>query len=172
MLRYFLILPSGEPLAPHVMRIVVVIIACVLFLLTGFACKSIGETRKYYEWINGYIPGYLITVAVCSVYTFFRYSFSVQNLLHAITPFLFVILAYPLIYIFICDDKVLLKINKDDFFKRFDEIEDCIDNAIRSMNYSKINVFYNIEKRREADEKNNLCFAFFADDYFNYRLRC
>lgn len=107
MLRYFLILPSGEPLAPHVMRIVVVIIACVLFLLTGFACKSIGETRKYYEWINGYIPGYLITVAVCSVYTFFRYSFSVQNLLHAITPFLFVILAYPLIYIFICDGGII-----------------------------------------------------------------
>jgi len=41
------------------------------------------------------------------------------------------------------DDKVLLKINKDDFFKRFREIEECIDNAIRSMNYSRINVFYN-----------------------------
>ena len=41
------------------------------------------------------------------------------------------------------DDRVLLKINKDDFFKRFREIEECIDSAIRSMNYSRINVFYN-----------------------------
>jgi len=41
------------------------------------------------------------------------------------------------------DDKILLKINKDDFFKRFMEIEACIDDAIRSMNYSRINVFYN-----------------------------
>ena len=41
------------------------------------------------------------------------------------------------------DDKVLLKINKDDFFKRFGEIEECVENALRSMNYSRINVFYN-----------------------------
>ena len=41
------------------------------------------------------------------------------------------------------DDTVLLKINKDDFFKRVGEIEACIDNALRTRNYSKINVFYN-----------------------------
>ena len=41
------------------------------------------------------------------------------------------------------DDKVLLRLNKDDFFKRFHEIEECVENAIRSMNYSKINVYYN-----------------------------
>jgi len=40
-------------------------------------------------------------------------------------------------------DDVLLKINKDDFFKRFNEIEECVENALRSMSYSKINVFYN-----------------------------
>ncbi len=41
------------------------------------------------------------------------------------------------------DDKVLLKIDKDDFPKRFMEIEKCIDEAIHSMNYSQVNVFYN-----------------------------
>ncbi len=41
------------------------------------------------------------------------------------------------------DDKVLLKINKDDFNLRFREIEKCIDEAIQSMNYSQVNVFYN-----------------------------
>lgn len=41
------------------------------------------------------------------------------------------------------DDKVLLKINKDDFMDRFMEIEKCIDEAIQSMNYSQVNVFYN-----------------------------
>lgn len=41
------------------------------------------------------------------------------------------------------DDKILLKINKDDFFRRFVEIERCIDEAIISQNYSEINVYYN-----------------------------
>ena len=41
------------------------------------------------------------------------------------------------------DDKVLLKLDKDDFNKRFMEIEKCIDEAIHSMNYSEVNVYYN-----------------------------
>ena len=41
------------------------------------------------------------------------------------------------------DDKVLLKMDKDDFFKRFIEIEKCVENAVNSMNYSQINVYYN-----------------------------
>ena len=41
------------------------------------------------------------------------------------------------------DDKVLLKINKDEFANRFGEIQECVENAIRSMNFSRVNVFYN-----------------------------
>lgn len=41
------------------------------------------------------------------------------------------------------DDKLLLRINKDDFNKRFMEIEKCVDEAIHSMNYSQVNVYYN-----------------------------
>ena len=41
------------------------------------------------------------------------------------------------------DDKTVLKINKEDFFKRFGEIQEHVEDAIRSMNYSRINVFYN-----------------------------
>ena len=41
------------------------------------------------------------------------------------------------------DDKVMLKINKDDFLKRFGEIQECVEDALKSMNYSRINVFYN-----------------------------
>ena len=41
------------------------------------------------------------------------------------------------------DDLVLLKIPKDDFLERFMEIEKCIDEAIHSMNYSEVNVYYN-----------------------------
>lgn len=37
----------------------------------------------------------------------------------------------------------MLKIDKDDFFKRFLEIEKTIEEAIDSMNYSQINVYYN-----------------------------
>lgn len=41
------------------------------------------------------------------------------------------------------DDKTILKIDKEDFIKRFLEIERCIDEAITSGNYSEINVYYN-----------------------------
>ena len=41
------------------------------------------------------------------------------------------------------DDKTILKIDKEDFIKRFLEIERCIDEAITSENYSEINVYYN-----------------------------
>ncbi len=41
------------------------------------------------------------------------------------------------------DDTVILRINKEDFPKRFMEIEGCIDDAISLKRYSKINVFYN-----------------------------
>ena len=41
------------------------------------------------------------------------------------------------------DDLVLLRIPKDDFLDRFMEIEKCIDEAIHSMNYSEVNVYYN-----------------------------
>ena len=41
------------------------------------------------------------------------------------------------------DDKTILKINKDEFYNRFGEIQEIVEDAIRSMNYSRINVFYN-----------------------------
>lgn len=41
------------------------------------------------------------------------------------------------------DEKVILKIEKDDFYSRFQEIERLIDNAILERKYSKINVYYN-----------------------------
>ncbi len=41
------------------------------------------------------------------------------------------------------DDKILLRIEKEEFLKRFIEIEKCVEEAIESMNYSQVNVFYN-----------------------------
>ena len=41
------------------------------------------------------------------------------------------------------DETVLLKLSKEEFPKRFGEIQECVEDAIRSMNYSRINVFYN-----------------------------
>lgn len=41
------------------------------------------------------------------------------------------------------DDKVLLKIDKNDFFNRFGEIEKTVEDAVNSMEYSEINVYYN-----------------------------
>lgn len=41
------------------------------------------------------------------------------------------------------DDKTILKIDKDNFYKEFDKIEDTIEEAIRNLTYSEINLYYN-----------------------------
>jgi len=41
------------------------------------------------------------------------------------------------------DDKILLKIDKEEFNQRFTEIEQTIESALGSMNYSGVNVYYN-----------------------------
>jgi len=41
------------------------------------------------------------------------------------------------------DDTVVLKIGKDQFMDRFGEIQEIVEDAIRSMQFSRINVFYN-----------------------------
>ena len=41
------------------------------------------------------------------------------------------------------DDKVLLHIDKEEFLKRFLDIERCIDDAIKNEKCSEINVYYN-----------------------------
>lgn len=41
------------------------------------------------------------------------------------------------------DDKVLLKIGKDNFYKQFNAIEKTIDDALRDLSYSEINLYYN-----------------------------
>ena len=41
------------------------------------------------------------------------------------------------------DDKTILKIDKDNFYKEFDKIESTIDAAIRNLTYSEINLYYN-----------------------------
>lgn len=41
------------------------------------------------------------------------------------------------------DDKTLLKMNKDDFYKDFDKIEDTINEAVSNLSYSEINLYYN-----------------------------
>lgn len=41
------------------------------------------------------------------------------------------------------DDKTILKIDKDNFYKEFDKIEHTIDEAVRNKAYSEINLYYN-----------------------------
>ena len=41
------------------------------------------------------------------------------------------------------NDKTILKIDKDNFYKEFDKIEDAIDSAVRNLTYSEINLYYN-----------------------------
>ena len=41
------------------------------------------------------------------------------------------------------DESVLLKINKDDFMLKFGDIQELVEDGIRNMKYSRINVFYN-----------------------------
>lgn len=41
------------------------------------------------------------------------------------------------------DDKIILKIEKDLFYQKFNEIEKCIDDALSDLSYSEINLYYN-----------------------------
>lgn len=41
------------------------------------------------------------------------------------------------------DDKTILKIDKDEFYKEFKQIEETIDSAVRNSTYSEINLYYN-----------------------------
>jgi len=41
------------------------------------------------------------------------------------------------------DDKTILKIDKDNFYKEFNQIEKTIDSAVRNRSYSEINLYYN-----------------------------
>lgn len=41
------------------------------------------------------------------------------------------------------DEKTLLKINKEDFQTRLNEIEDIVDEALEKLSYSEINLYYN-----------------------------
>lgn len=41
------------------------------------------------------------------------------------------------------DDLTILKIDKDNFYKEFNKIEDTIDKAIKNASYSEINLYYN-----------------------------
>jgi len=41
------------------------------------------------------------------------------------------------------DDKTILKLDKDDFYNEFSQIEKTIDSAIRNRSYSEINLYYN-----------------------------
>lgn len=41
------------------------------------------------------------------------------------------------------DDKTILKIAKDDFYKEFSKIEETVESAIRHLTYSEINLYYN-----------------------------
>ena len=41
------------------------------------------------------------------------------------------------------DDKVLLKISKDHFYQKFEDIEKCINEALTTSSYSEINLYYN-----------------------------
>lgn len=41
------------------------------------------------------------------------------------------------------DDKTILKISKEDFYTRFKDIEDKIDESLKELSYSEINLYYN-----------------------------
>lgn len=65
------------------------------------------------------------------------------------------------------DDKVLLKINKDDFYKDLDKIEKTIDDAVSNLSYSEINLYYNHYNSSTSFEfkKINLFPITFEGDY-------
>lgn len=50
--------------------------------------------------LSKYILPYLLAVVICAMYTFIIYDYSITEMLTSLTPYMYIFIAYPLVYIF------------------------------------------------------------------------
>lgn len=102
MLRYLLLLP-GKPLLGTISeRVLVAFVGALLAIVSLLMVKG-KNARAYFLWLFKYLLPYLCVLAVSLIYTCITYGYTVKSVLITVCPFLFVLFAVPLVYIFYCD---------------------------------------------------------------------
>lgn len=102
-LRYLLIFSENEIVGNFTVNLFVALISIILCICTiGLSGKNI-RLKRYYKILWNYIIPYVCAVGISLIYTWGLYNYSFKSVLITITPYLYIFLAFPLIYIFYYD---------------------------------------------------------------------
>ena len=140
MMGYFRIFPFGAKGEIKIHLIVVVLGVIMAFIITVYRKKNsnVYGNRAFYM----YLTGYILIMLYSSLYTFFCYKYTFREIIIALDPFLYIIFAVPLIYLFYYEQGF------EALFKKIIFLE-LIMLMIKSMawysyNFIDIDIFHNI----------------------------
>lgn len=102
MLGYPLLL-ERELIGYFVTRYVVAILGIVMALYVSEISYENKELERALSKLRVYLWGYIPIVAITALWTMVRYNYTFENVLMVLTPYAYIFLAYPLIYIFMHD---------------------------------------------------------------------
>jgi len=102
-LRYLLILSENEIVGSFTVNLFVAVVSVILSICTIGLIRKDTHLRKYYKILWKYIVPYICAISISAIYTWFLYNYSSKSLLVTITPYMYIFLAFPLIYIFYFD---------------------------------------------------------------------
>ena len=102
MLRYPLMLPGNAPIETKGMQ--AAIVALVGIVLAFFTLLVIRRKHsRHFKWLFRYLIPYLLVIAFSMLYTVYLYNYSISDMIISVIPYLYILFAIPLIYIFCCD---------------------------------------------------------------------
>jgi len=82
-------------------RVLVAYIAIPLLALTMIIKRR--QFGQHYRWLMKYLIPYTCVILFSMAYTWVLYRYSIESILIASSPFIYILFSFPLIYIFCCD---------------------------------------------------------------------
>lgn len=104
MLRFTLLFSNDSLISGYGQRFLVATTGIILFIATVIISILHKYMRLYFRWIWIYLCPYIVVLLISIIYTVSTYQYTIQNIISAVTPFLFIFISFPLIYIFSCDN--------------------------------------------------------------------
>ncbi len=101
-----------ELIGGNTVKWIVGIIGIILALCSYIHIRHLNKFSKYIKLTTRYIVLFSIAVLISAMYTWFKYNYSLSELLISITPYTYVFFAIPLVYIFIVDGEPYTFLNK------------------------------------------------------------
>lgn len=102
MLRYLLLLPGDPWLSTNDERVLVAFMGAFLAIVSLLMVKG-KRVRCYFLWLFKYLLPYLGVLVFSLIYTCVTYGYTIKSVLIIACPFVLVLFAFPLVYIFYCD---------------------------------------------------------------------